>query len=536
MGWDRVVYGDSVKPTSPILVKRRSDNLIDILPIDEVESGMQTWNGNWVTIKQVIRKPLTKQMFRVISRSGIVEATEDHNFMVDGKCEQPTNISNVTVVEFPIENENQTSVKLEEARLLGFYCAEGGYTGSYTINNSDLLLLEQLANDCFSLCGVKPEIKDYRNTSSRCARINAPSKLDYLFKQCYTKRSRKKIPVCILNANKDVVKEFLTWFYKGDGDTSEKRVTDEIDQKSDLIAVGLQFLFERFGKQVSISSCGGHDHCWHMIILRTHRRKPANEVIKVLEVWEPNYDFVYDLEVNDNSHTFCVGKILVHNTDSVMAKMFCMPTVNAQWWEQEINEALKELAISQGIKIIPTVKLEKMYTRVLFKAKKRYMGWITWKDGKPVDRLEFKGIETQRSDSSDLTKKMLREFTDLALKQGRPYAAVRMVADELQKVLAGNIDIHEVAIPRAINKATYKSHNPWVAGRQWSKDNLGIRFVPTIKPKLLYCLAPVREVCITDDVTKEMLDQKGVKIDYRSMAEKTIVKKFEALCDMVQGD
>ncbi len=220
-------------------------------------------------------------------------------------------------------------------------------------------------------------------------------------------------------------------------------------------------------------------------------------------------------------------RVVYSDTDSAMIRVYGDPIVNARYWEQRMNEELRNWAQEQGLMMAPSVKYEKLYRRILFKAKKRYIGWVV----DPEDKIEFKGVETRRSDSAELTKRLLNQFVDLVLKQGRSTEAVQLVKRAMEDVYYGRVDPREVAVPRSVSKEEYKNRNPWLEGRNWSREHLGIRFTPTTKPRLLYCRAPVREVCITEDTSPELL--RGIEVDWPKMCEVVIVKKFKDLVSMI---
>lgn len=96
-----VVYGDSVMPYTPILVKE--NNIVHIKTIEELSNNWETYNGfiteghskekcdlsglqtwthkGWQKIVRVIRHKCKKKIFRVCTHTGIVDVTEDHSLL-----------------------------------------------------------------------------------------------------------------------------------------------------------------------------------------------------------------------------------------------------------------------------------------------------------------------------------------------------------------------------------------------------------------------------------------------------------------------
>jgi len=225
---------------------------------------------------------------------------------------------------------------------------------------------------------------------------------------------------------------------------------------------------------------------------------------------------------------------LAGDTDSVFIKVRDLK--EAMELEREINERIERWAEDQGVEFGSRVKFEKFYKRLLFKAKKRYMGWLVWKDGREVDKIDVVGMEIRRSDASRLTKELLVQFAEMVLREGRVEEAVELVKKVLVEVLEGKRKATEVAVPRGLHQTEYKSHNPWLEGVKNARVLLGRALDPFGKPRLLYCVRPVRELCIDESVTDEELERVGIEVDWRKTAEVCVLKKFEKLVKIVEGE
>jgi len=224
---------------------------------------------------------------------------------------------------------------------------------------------------------------------------------------------------------------------------------------------------------------------------------------------------------------------LAGDTDSVFIRVKDLEEAKAL--EGEINGKIEQWAEDQGVEFSSRVKFEKFYRRLLFKAKKRYVGWLVWKDGREVDKIDFVGMEIRRSDASKLTKELLAKFAEMVLRRGEVEQAVEMVKRVLVEVLEGKRKPTEVAVPRGLHKTEYKVHNPWLEGVKNARVLLGRALDPFGKPRLLYCVKPVRELCIDEEVTDEELERVGVEVDWKKAAEVCVLKKFEELVKIVSG-
>ena len=86
------VYGDSVTGHTPILLKNAADEVI-IKRIDDINKNWSAYNEKeqsytdyhvwsnvgWVNINRIIRHKTNKKIYRIITKKGIVEVTEDHS-------------------------------------------------------------------------------------------------------------------------------------------------------------------------------------------------------------------------------------------------------------------------------------------------------------------------------------------------------------------------------------------------------------------------------------------------------------------------
>jgi len=97
----RVRYGDSVMPGTPVLVRRNGNISVEKIEnisqkwidytgflkdgTDKEQSeleGIEVWtHRQWQPIKRVIRHKCTKKIYRVHTRTGIVDVTEDHSLL-----------------------------------------------------------------------------------------------------------------------------------------------------------------------------------------------------------------------------------------------------------------------------------------------------------------------------------------------------------------------------------------------------------------------------------------------------------------------
>jgi|LGVE01.1.fsa_nt_gb DNA polymerase I len=261
-------------------------------------------------------------------------------------------------------------------------------------------------------------------------------------------------------------------------------------------------------------------------------REIARSIHKELKVW--GYDTVYG------------------DTDSSFVKGILTPETGIEL-QGDINKFLLKWSREQGIKdeFAPIIKFEKLYKRIMFKrkttskdaAKKRYAGWLVWKDGYEIDKIDFVGLETNRSDSAEVTKDAMRKFFTSVLKDNDTDSAIKMVRNIYRDVVDGNIDLQTVSVPKGIHKKG--QNNPHTRGMKTGTKVYKIQWYGMEKPKLLYCKRPFKEVCIDSGVTTippaidedgNVLDIPAFEIDWNKQAEKTIKQKMKPLLDSIGVD
>lgn len=158
------VYGDSVVGDEPIIIKHTSTQQIEILTIEELTNryhSIETQYGTkrqvilpsyhievyvdnkWTSIRRLIRHKTNKTIYRVLTKTGCVDVTEDHS-LIDkyGNMIAPTNFniySTIVKYSFPTTFTNykydvqfiETTSKLE-AQKRYFEITNAGYTAYVT--------------------------------------------------------------------------------------------------------------------------------------------------------------------------------------------------------------------------------------------------------------------------------------------------------------------------------------------------------------------------------------------------------------------
>ena len=154
------------------------------------------------------------------------------------------------------------------------------------------------------------------------------------------------------------------------------------------------------------------------------------ESVEQLENFDNEY--VYDLEIDDDTHTFIANDILVHNSVYTTYGEFfnCMtpewhkryPTredkikwivkFNQEYMDEQNTEWIKEMYAARNAKSIHSFEMETAVNYQLNLAKKKYLKAIKWEKGHMYDHDKIKGtgIELARSTTPPKAKEILTKL------------------------------------------------------------------------------------------------------------------------------
>lgn len=198
--------------------------------------------------------------------------------------------------------------------------------------------------------------------------------------------------------------------------------------------------------------------------------------------------------------------------------------------QDHLNNVLIEWGKLHDAKIIFSLKLEKIYRRIMFKSdktgdgvKKKYCGYLIWEEGDVKNELNYKGLELKRSDQAEITRDCLHYFLEKSLIDGNIDDAVAYVKKIYNDVKSGNVNIFNISLPKAIRKVKYNTDNAWVRGMNRASADYNYLIQEGVKPRLIYLRNG--EICIDEDFDVSLIKD---LIDYNVMAEKVIKNKMES--------
>jgi len=461
-----VLYGDSVSPDTPIIIQRK-DGATDIIPIETLmpktvsnlrynkfgDVKVLTEDG-FSKIKYIYRHKVKKKGYRILTRKGFVECTEDHSLMIDGKETKPSELKvgdRLNLVKFKTKSKLELNPDL--AWLFGFFISEGTcgvyhYTNSvkysWRIVNQNKKLLEKAKQIIEKQLGLSTTILDIRKSSATFALVgkdNFKLLVDYFRNQCY-RGDEKAIPQHLLNSQVEAKKAFLVGIMDGDGHIDKNGLLT-IDQIHKTVQAGIVGILEELGIEYSLQIRKDKPNVSRIRIIRdkTDKRIKQFDVIKKIETFTIN-GFVYDLETTN--HHFCggIGNILLHNTDSLFVKN---PTA------EQIHQVIEDTKKEQGVDL----EIDKEYRYVVLSGrKKNYLG-VT-KEGK----VDVKGLTGKKSHTPPFIRNLFFEVLGILSKVQTAQdfeAAKKEIRDKIStcaiKVKERKIPISELAFNVMISKA-----------------------------------------------------------------------------------
>ena len=473
-------------------------------------TNLMVWSDKGFTkINKVIRHKTNKKIMRVLTHTGVVDVTEDHSLLnkkgekiSPNECKVGTELLTHKLPERYIDYVNKNEPEIifidekkdrkgefknnlnykitkDEAFIWGLFWADGscgsyetkyGEKNSWAINNQDYELLEKSKK---ILEKIEPQFKEFKILETmesshvyKLVPVQGHNKASYVKSlvlkyrnlMYYSKertgenkdgvKSYKRVPDIILNASKSIKKSFMKGYYAGDGD---KNSVHRYDNLGKIGSCGLYYLSHCLGYNVSINTRNDKQEIYRMTGSKTKFRKKEEKIKKIYEIKNYN-DYVYDLETENHHFSAGIGKLIVHNTDSIMVVFD--------------EEDLKELGIiarkisEHSTKIFPSpMKLEyegKIYHLYCLFSKKRYVLRECDEEGNVNPELISKGIVLSRRDNSKFLQQLYRSTIEHIF-DGKSLSEVLLnIVIYIDKLFSRNYSYKDFVITKGISRDDYK--------------------------------------------------------------------------------
>jgi DNA polymerase elongation subunit (family B) len=484
------IKADSVTEKTPIYIRHKESGLIDIISIgtfhniiangsdkmrsvENVHLYQTMTRGGWADILYTYKHETTKKIYRVNTKIGYVEVTEDHSLFQNGHEVSPEKLTEGEELDHyseKIKTTKVTSIHPDVAWLLGFLVSDGSAsrvrrkTGGFSTNisiaksNKELLLK---AKDILEFhFNIKTSFYDTKESSGCFKLIGGYNKKDFdtifnLIYDPYTKE--KKIPTCIINSNHQTMEAFLSGMLSGDGSVIKglyENLGISIPSKSQITIAGMSYLFNCLGvKNLNVQIRDDKPNFLTIRALNGHRKeRKSPTVIKKLRTLD--YDGpVYDISTTDGTFLTAIGNMILHNTDGLLM------TVPELWMDAEgaytemIQDAVNAWYPGGGIEI----EHDGNYAKALIVDDKSYV--LLGLD----DSIKIKG-NTLKSRSMEPFCRAFLDSCIRAVMEGRP-EEVRDIYDQMEfKVGAGLLDLSDIISKRELNQSIEEYKNKRAGG------------------------------------------------------------------------
>ena len=524
------VYGDSVLPDTPVLVKH--NNVVRTIRIDELSkllnpdtewykwhdtkqqieqftnNNVFVWTDKGFTrIKRVIRhtSPTPRKIIRVVTHTGIVDVTEDHSLLdMEGVKVKPSKVnigdqllhSSMKHIDFDGgDDKSWIIVNEEEAWLMGLFFGDGnacrsnsssGIKYTWKISNSNLDILDR-ARTIMEKIGMNPKIYDTME-SSGVYNIHPRGKVEELSQKYrtlfYNSKKEKIVPACILNASMSVIKSFFDGYYSADGNKDVKGYC-RFDNKGKEGTMGLYIIASRLGYNVSINTRQDKPDIYRCTC--THSVQMKNPfAIKKKYILHDMYDgYVYDISTENHHFHVGPGRLVVSNTDSVFVNFNMYDKKGGTKLEgKELLKAAIDIGVEAGKQITKTLKAphdleyEKTFQPFILLSKKRYVG-----NKYEFDLDKYKqtsmGIVLKRRDNAKIVKYIYGGAIEIIMKERNLQKAIDFTKNAVYKLINGKFNMDYLIITKSL-RSFYK--NPLQIAHKVLADRMGERD-PGNKPK-----------------------------------------------------
>lgn len=492
-----ITYGDSVASYTPVLIKRDGQTQItkikdlvstwySVPDTDKEYSDLKdqlvySWTeSGWTQIKQVMRHKLasTKKMFRVLTHTGVVDVTSDHSLLKpDGSEISPVDLKvgdELMHHEYPDVDENNKE-RDDEARIRGFFLGDGscgGNKSSWALNNKDRDLLEyykKLCEQCYpEFTWTILETLKSSNVYKLVPKGSYGQLTSFIRKyrsDMYDAEKEKKIPNRIMSGSYGTRWSFWLGYYDADGDKeslTDKHINDiRTDQKNQITCAQLAYLGGTLGYNVSLNTRLDKPNICRLTLTKSTQRKNPFAIKKIYEIAYDG-DYVYDLTTENHHFQAGIGKMIVHNTDSIFCKFKCYDRYgNKLHGLDAVNKSIllcteSSMLISKQLKKPHNLEFEKAILPFILLSKKRYHGHYYTEYGSPKFKAKSMGIVLKRRDNAPIVKHVFGGMIDIIMYELSIEKAMKFVKDECVKVLKGEFPLDKFIIAKTL-RSYYKN-------------------------------------------------------------------------------
>ena len=262
---------------------------------------------------------------------------------------------------------------------------------------------------------------------------------------------------------------------------------------------------------------------------------PNNSVRRITEI--PYEGYVYDLTTENHHFAAGIGKLIVHNTDSVFFTFNLEDTATGEKIKgQKALEMTIEIAqdaaalCTRFLKPPMELSYEKTLMPFILLKKKRYVGMLYETDPKK-GKLKYMGLSIKRRDSCDYLKDVYGGILNILMKENDIMKSVEFLNRCLEELVQGRVPMDKLTITRALS-SYYK--NPQTIAHRVLADRIGKRD-PGNKPKpgdrIKFVFYENHDAKLQGDKIElpEHILSENLKIDYAHYITRQLMKPLQQL-------
>lgn len=529
---------DSITGDTPIFIRDKITNEIDIVPIQDLSDGsLRTVISNYETLTRNLWKDLQyvycheveKEIYTVDMAQSRVDVTGDHSVFSKGKKVQANQLkigNELDILPAWDYGGKNKEINEDHAWLLGFFIAEGSifkYKPKKTVFinkdgsprklrkvNHYALSINQKTTPFLNKCskilekeyGLKCYLYDTLKSSSVYKLECWGEQIEKIMMMCYCKDLKtKKVPKQILNAySKVIVRSFLQGLLDGDGHryiTQNRRVKESICSKSKPLASGIAYLYDRMNKTYNVNC---RTDKFNITAITTHatsiREHHPGRITKIMKS-EKCLKKVYDLGTENGNFIAGVGRVICHNTDGIY---FTAENFDEEKTIKLFNEKFEQKFKRRLDLIVDFEEYDKGYFY-------RMKNYILEKKGK----LILHGVAMKSSRKCNIINKLIHAIARAKLDGQDEKPIIRQF-----KQLKFPIEDFAMSVTMGMNENEYKNQNGFVmtlvkqAEEQFGiKPRAGNRY-SYVKTKSGYKLA---ELATLNDIDMDYYQQEIIKVE-----------------------
>ena len=571
-----IVYGDSVTGYTPTIVRFNGEVFIEkfenIAPrfggdlwLPCTENGKQTkeacelsgvdvWTDDgWTVVKRIIRHNLAshKKIIRVATHTGVVDVTDEHSLVRKDKSKVTPQESHVgdellhnDLPTFPITHND---ISVEEARIMGMFCGNGscgkeeldcptGKKAFWALNNSDYTMLTYYKGLCEN---VYPQYGWKILDTLKSSGVYKLVAVGYLYgsivivgkyRNLMYCDGEKIVPQDILCSSIEVKKSFWDGLHDADGIKMNEVSTRMLIQKNQISASTFTALGHSLGYKISISTNTDKPNIFRLTLTTGKQRKNPDAIKKMYEIDYKGY--VYDFTTENHRFSAGIGRIIVHNTDSIFCAFPMEYTDEDGIVRKRKGAEAVQHAIDMGIEASSKFKkflrpphdleYEKTYFPFVLISKKRYCA-MKYEHNPHKAKFNSMGIALKRRDNAPIVKTIYGGVIDIIMEKQDLNQSINFLKQSIQDLIDGKYPMESLIISKSL-RADYK--DPSRIAHKALAERMGERDPgnkPQVNDRIPYVYVDISEKEKKSKATKKKILQ-GDRIEHPDYIRKAGLK------------